>query len=82
LLGRPRRGAGARRNRFGFGGGSAADAIAFARDLVAAPTAGRQLRISLHCGPVALADIGGDGWGHVTVAGDTVNIAARLQEVG
>ncbi len=65
---------------FGFGGGSAADAIAFARDLAAAPIAGRRLRISLHCGPVALADIGGDGWGHVTVAGDTVNIAARLQD--
>jgi adenylate cyclase len=65
---------------FGFGGGTAADAIAFARDLVAAPTAGRRLRISLHCGPVALADIGGEGWGHVTVAGDTVNIAARLQD--
>jgi adenylate cyclase len=65
---------------FGFGGGTAADAIAFARDLVAAPTAGRRLRISLHCGPVALADIGGEGWGHVTVAGDTVNVAARLQD--
>jgi adenylate cyclase len=65
---------------FGFGGGTAADSIAFARDLVAAPTTGRRLRISLHCGPVALADIGGEGWGHVTVAGDTVNIAARLQD--
>jgi adenylate cyclase len=65
---------------FGFGGGTAADAIAFAADLVAAPKTGRRLRISLHCGPVALADIGGEGWGHVTVAGDTVNIAARLQD--
>jgi adenylate cyclase len=65
---------------FGFGGGTAADSIAFAKDLVAAPTTGRRLRISLHCGPVALADIGGEGWGHVTVAGDTVNIAARLQD--
>ncbi|HUE47481.1 MAG TPA: adenylate/guanylate cyclase domain-containing protein [Aestuariivirgaceae bacterium] len=65
---------------FGFGGGTAADAIAFARDLVAAPTGDRRLRISLHCGPVALADIGGEGWGHVTVAGDTVNVAARLQD--
>jgi adenylate cyclase len=65
---------------FGFGGGTAADAIEFARDLVAVPTAGRRLRISLHCGPVALADIGGEGWGHVTVAGDTVNVAARLQD--
>jgi adenylate cyclase len=65
---------------FGFGGGTAADAIAFARDLVAAPTAGLRLRTSLHYGPVALADIGGEGWGHVTVAGDTVNVAARLQD--
>ena len=65
---------------FGFGGGSAADAIVFARELAAAPIPGRRLRISLQSGPVALADIGGDGWGHVTVAGDTVNVAARLQD--
>ncbi|MEM1046674.1 MAG: adenylate/guanylate cyclase domain-containing protein [Pseudomonadota bacterium] len=38
------------------------------------------LRVSVHTGPVAAAVLGGQ-FGQVTVAGDTVNVASRLQEV-
>ena len=66
---------------FGAGDGGAAEALAFAAELAApAPGGGPALRVSLQHGPVALADLGGGEWGHVTVAGDTVNVAARLQE--
>ncbi|MEQ8349567.1 MAG: adenylate/guanylate cyclase domain-containing protein [Sneathiellaceae bacterium] len=40
-----------------------------------------QLRVSVHYGPVGTAVLGGRGHGHFTVTGDTVNVAARLQEV-
>jgi len=38
-----------------------------------------QLGIGLHQGPVSLGEIGGRRQSQVTVAGDTVNIASRLQ---
>lgn len=40
-----------------------------------------QLRVSVHYGPVGTAVLGGRQHGHFTVTGDTVNVAARLQEV-
>ncbi|MCL5776168.1 adenylate/guanylate cyclase domain-containing protein [Limibaculum sp. FT325] len=39
------------------------------------------LRVSVHCGPVAAAILGGRRQAHATVTGDTVNLAARLQEI-
>jgi adenylate cyclase len=41
-----------------------------------------RLRIGLHCGPVIAALLGGERQGQITVAGDTVNVASRLQEMG
>ncbi|MGH6894476.1 MAG: CHASE2 domain-containing protein [Dongiaceae bacterium] len=41
-----------------------------------------RLRIGLHYGPVIAALLGGERQGQVTVAGDTVNVASRLQEMG
>ncbi|HEU0222645.1 MAG TPA: adenylate/guanylate cyclase domain-containing protein [Paracoccaceae bacterium] len=70
--------------------GDAAAALACAAALVAEPfetgtplIAPRDVRarVSLHTGPVALAILGGERQGHLTVTGDTVNVAARLQEV-
>ena len=40
------------------------------------------LRIGLHYGPVIAALLGGERQGQITVAGDTVNVASRLQEMG
>lgn len=66
---------------FGFGSaGGPAEALAFARDLIRTDTKGPRMRASLHYGPAALANLGGGVGGHITVAGDTVNVAARLQE--
>jgi adenylate cyclase len=39
------------------------------------------LRVSLHTGPVAVAVLGDARHRHVAVAGDTVNIAARLHDI-
>ena len=41
-----------------------------------------RLRVGLHYGPVIAALLGGERQGQVTVAGDTVNVASRLQEMG
>lgn len=41
-----------------------------------------RVRIGLHYGPVIAALLGGERQGQVTVAGDTVNVASRLQEMG
>ena len=41
-----------------------------------------RLRIGLHYGPVIAARLGGERQRHVTVTGDTVNVASRLQEMG
>ena len=66
---------------FGFGGaGGPREAVAFAREIARRGPGLARLRVSLHHGPVALADLGGGVGGHVTVAGDTVNVAARLQD--
>jgi adenylate cyclase len=51
-------------------------------DLEAAGQEPVQLRIGLHDGPVIAALLGGARQGQVTVAGDTVNVASRLQEMG
>ncbi len=40
------------------------------------------LRVGLHFGPVIAALLGGERQGQITVAGDTVNVASRLQEMG
>jgi class 3 adenylate cyclase len=66
---------------FGFGGpGGAREALDFARDVIRGMSDGAKMRVSLQYGPVALADLGGGAWGHVALAGDTVNVAARLQD--
>ena len=41
-----------------------------------------RLRFGLHYGPVMAALLGGAQQGQITVAGDTVNVASRLQEMG
>lgn len=41
-----------------------------------------RLRFGLHFGPVMAALLGGERQGQITVAGDTVNVASRLQEMG
>ncbi len=41
-----------------------------------------RVRIGLHYGPVVAALLGGKQQGQITVAGDTVNVASRLQEMG
>jgi adenylate cyclase len=51
-------------------------------DLEAAGQEPVRLRIGLHDGPVIAALLGGARQGQVTVAGDTVNVASRLQEMG
>ncbi|HEY3149568.1 MAG TPA: adenylate/guanylate cyclase domain-containing protein [Dongiaceae bacterium] len=51
-------------------------------DLEAAGQEPVRLRIGLHNGPVIAALVGGAQQGQVTVAGDTVNVASRLQEMG
>jgi adenylate cyclase len=51
-------------------------------DLEAAGQEPVRLRIGLHDGPVIAALVGGAQQGQVTVAGDTVNVASRLQEMG
>lgn len=43
--------------------------------------AGIGLRIGLHCGPVMLSRLGPDTHQHITVSGDTVNVASRLLEI-
>ena len=40
-----------------------------------------RLRISIHHGPVSFAVLGGETHSQITVAGDTVNVASRLQDV-
>lgn len=51
-------------------------------DLEAAGQEPVRLRIGLHYGPVIAALLGGERQGQITVAGDTVNVASRLQEMG
>lgn len=40
-----------------------------------------RLRVSIHHGPVGLAVVGGRAHGHLTITGDTVNVASRLQDI-
>jgi adenylate cyclase len=51
-------------------------------DLEAAGQEPVRLRIGLHYGAVIAALLGGERQGQITVAGDTVNVASRLQEMG
>ncbi|MEZ5830089.1 MAG: adenylate/guanylate cyclase domain-containing protein [Dongiaceae bacterium] len=51
-------------------------------DLQAAGQEPVRLRIGLHFGPVVAALLGGERQGQVAIAGDTVNVASRLQEMG
>jgi adenylate cyclase len=62
------------------GAAAAPRALAFLRD-VAATDAGPPLRATAHFGPVVLVDLGSEGRRHLTVAGDAVNAAARMQDV-
>ncbi len=45
------------------------------------PDLGLQLRVSMHYGPVTAAIVGGERHAQVTVTGDIVNVASRLQEI-
>jgi adenylate cyclase len=71
----------------------AASALACARDLLdsvadwnmalaeeAEPAV--RLRIGIHYGPVVVARLGGAQQRHMSVAGDTVNVASRLEQLG
>jgi adenylate cyclase len=67
------------------------DALACARDLAGGagpgPEDGRsatalaKLGIGLHFGPVAVGEVGGETQAQLTVTGDTVNVASRLQDL-
>jgi len=48
-------------------------------ELVAAGEAPLEVRIGVHFGPVAIATLGGDAQRQMAVAGDTVNVASRLE---
>jgi adenylate cyclase len=39
------------------------------------------LRVSVHFGPVTAAVVGGERQAQLTLTGDTVNVASRLQEI-
>jgi len=57
-------------------------ALACARALIAALAAwrpGSRSRAGLHYGPVAIARVGGEAQAQFTAAGDTVNVASRLE---
>ncbi len=54
------------------------EAAAFSSDVT--PGFTLRLRVSLHFGPVTAAVVGGERQAQVTVTGDTVNVASRLQE--
>lgn len=60
----------------------AGDLLACTGDLQAAAPDGRapRLRVSVHHGPATAAVLGGSRQAVVTLTGDTVNLAARLQE--
>ena len=38
-----------------------------------------EVRIGLHCGPLVVGDVGGSAKAHVTIIGDTANVASRLE---
>lgn len=38
-----------------------------------------QVRIGVHCGPLVVGDVGKKGSAHVTIIGDTANVASRLE---
>lgn len=63
----------------------AAAALACARDLLiaASGTEGEplRLRIGIHCGPVVATRLGGVQHRQLSVAGDTVNVASRLEQL-
>jgi len=70
--------------------GDAAAALAAAIDLeadigrwnealVAAGGMPIDLRVGIHCGPIAFARVGGAKQAQVTAAGDTVNVASRIE---
>jgi adenylate cyclase len=40
-----------------------------------------ELRVSVHHGPVTAAVVGGERHAQITITGDTVNVASRLQEI-
>lgn len=49
------------------------------RELAATGQAALEIRIGVHFGPVALATLGGEAQRQMAVAGDTVNVASRLE---
>ena len=55
----------------------ARDALRCARELAAGE--GAKVGIGLHMGPVILGEVGGEQAAQVTVIGDTVNVASRLE---
>lgn len=68
----------------------AANALACGRMLIgeaarfasaALPDLALRLRVSVHHGPVTAALVGGERQAQLTVTGDTVNVASRLQEI-
>lgn len=50
-------------------------------DPAALPERALALRVSVHFGPVTVAVVGGERQAQLTLTGDTVNVASRLQEI-
>ncbi|MBK0398297.1 adenylate/guanylate cyclase domain-containing protein [Limibaculum sp. M0105] len=74
------------------GAGAATNALRCGLDLLdganaLGPVAGAgggealRLRVSIHHGPVSVAVVGGETHAQLTVTGDTVNVASRLQDI-
>ncbi len=63
-------------------GAAARAALLFLREITGDPREGETvaLRATAHFGTVAFADLGSEGLRRVTVVGDAVNVAARLQD--
>lgn len=60
----------------------AAAALSFAADVTQTPDdPAHSLRLGAHYGPVEVRALGGAGHSHVTMVGDVMNAASRLQEV-
>lgn len=56
----------------------AAQALACARELAEAASP-LEVALGLHLGPVLLGEVGGEDFAQMTVTGDTVNVASRLE---
>lgn len=59
-----------------------ADIETWSRQLVAEGQEPLAIRVGIHYGPVVISRLGGSSQMHFSAAGDTVNVAARLESLG